>query len=78
VNDTQILTLVLTLLAIFGASWINNRRLANLNPGIEEMRDILHADMKAMRADLNERFTRLEALVERNQETLMHMLAGTR
>ena len=45
-TDIQLLTIVLTLLAIFGSTFANRK-------SVEDMRDVLRAEMKAQVAELN-------------------------
>jgi hypothetical protein len=74
-TDTQILTLVLTLLGIFAASWFNNSRIGDIHRRIDDMRDVLRAEMRLefertngkidallkLVADIDQRVTKLEA-----------------
>jgi len=67
-NDTQILTLCVTLLGIFAASWFNDSR-------IGDIKDVIRAEMKLefervnnkidsflkLAADIGQRVTALEA-----------------
>ena len=48
-TDVQILTLALTLLGIFAASWFNNSR-------ITDVKETLRAEMKAMEAKIDLQF----------------------
>ena len=67
-TDIQILTLILTLLSIFAASWFNNSRFGDLGnllgKRIEDLRDVLRAEMKAERAENNARFDRLDTKLD--------------
>jgi hypothetical protein len=53
-TDVQLLTIILTLLAIFAGAYANRK-------SVEDMRDVLRAEMKAMQAELLSRFENLEA-----------------
>ena len=62
-TDIQILTLALTMLGIFTASWFNNSRISDLSTKLDnrinDTRDVLRAEMKAMQADMNFQFERM-------------------
>jgi hypothetical protein len=68
VTDTQLLTTCITLVGIFLAMMLNNHR-------IDDLRDVLRAEMRADRAETKARFASLEAKMDRNQETLLRILA---
>jgi low affinity Fe/Cu permease len=68
VTDTQLLTTCITLLGIFTAMMINNRR-------IDDMRDVLRAEMRAERAETNVRFAALESKMDKYHEAVLGMLA---
>jgi hypothetical protein len=67
--------LVLTLLGIFAASWFNNSRIGDIHRRIDDMRDVLRAEMRLefertngkidallkLVADIDQRVTKLEA-----------------
>ena len=65
-TGAQILTLAL--LGIFAASWFNNSRIGDmrgaLEKRIEDMRDVLRAEMRAERAETNTRMERFEAKLD--------------
>ena len=63
-TDTQILTLVLTLLGIFAASWFNNSRIGDIHHRIDDMRDALRAEMKVMQAEINLQFERTNSKID--------------
>ena len=66
-TDTQILTLVLTLLGIFAASWFNNSR-------IGDVKDTFRAEMKAMQAEINLQFERTNNQFERTNSKIDALL----
>ena len=78
-TDTQILTLVITLLGIFAASWFNNSRIGDvslrISDRINDMRDVLRAEMKVERAEVDTRFDRLEAKIDRMDDNVAKILA---
>jgi hypothetical protein len=53
VTDVQLLTITLTLLAILGSVWANRK-------SVEDMRDVLRAELKAQAAEFNTAFQRIE------------------
>ncbi|MDQ6677580.1 MAG: hypothetical protein M3Z09_09825 [Acidobacteriota bacterium] len=55
-TDVQILTLSMTLLGIFAASWFNNSRIGDVNSRIGDVKDVLRAEMRAMQSDINLQF----------------------
>ena len=89
VTDTQLLTKAITLLSIFLAMMVNNHRIGHLDKRIDDMRDVLRAEMRAERAETNvrfgamdaqfasldARFSALEGKMDRNQETVLRILA---
>jgi hypothetical protein len=89
VTDTQLLTTAITLLGIFLAMMVNNHRIGHLDKRIDDMRDVLRAEMRAERAETNvrfgamdaqfasldARFSALEGKMDRNQETVLRILA---
>ena len=88
VTDTQLLTTAITLLGIFLAMMVNNHRIGHLDKRIDDMRDVLRAEMRAERAETNvrfgamdaqfasldARFSALEGKMDRNQETVLRIL----
>lgn len=74
-TDVQILTLALTLLGIFAASWFNNSRIGDVSNKIDirvnGMRDVLRAEMKAMQAETNLQFERMNNKID----SILKMLA---
>jgi outer membrane murein-binding lipoprotein Lpp len=75
VTDVQILTLALTLLGIFAASWFNNSRIGDVSTRIGEVsskidvrvndvRDVLRSEMKAMQAETNLQFERMNNKID--------------
>jgi len=83
VTDTQLLTTAITLLGIFLAMMVNNHRIGHLDKRIDDMRDVLRAEMRAESfgamdaqfASLDARFSALEGKMDRNQETVLRILA---
>ncbi len=67
-TDTQIVTLALTLLGIFAASWFNNSRLS-------DVRDLLRAELKAERSQIEARFDRLEMKLEKIEDNIARFMA---
>jgi outer membrane murein-binding lipoprotein Lpp len=74
-TDVQILTLALTLLGIFAASWFNNSRIGDLSTRINDVSNkvdyrfndlssILRAEMKAMQAETNLQFDRMNNKID--------------
>jgi len=57
VTDVQILTLALTLLGIFAASWFNNSR-------IGDVKDVIRAEMKAIKAETSLPFERVNNKID--------------
>lgn len=74
-NDTQILTLVITLLGIFAASWFNNSRIGDISKRIDDMRDVLRAEMKADRAEIKGEITQIMHRIERMDDNIARVLA---
>jgi hypothetical protein len=68
VTDTQLLTTGITLLGIFTAMMINNHR-------IDDIRDVLRAEMRADSAEKNARFGALESKMDKYHEVVLRMLA---
>jgi hypothetical protein len=96
VTDTQLLTTAITLLGIFLAMMVNNHRIGHLDKRIDDMRDVLRAEMRAERAEtsvrfgamdarfvaldarfatIDARFASIEGKMDRNQETVLRILA---
>jgi hypothetical protein len=67
VTDIQLLTIVLTLLAIYGATFWTRK-------GVEDMRDVLRAESKAqfveLRAEMKEGFLRVENKLDHLADTI--------
>jgi hypothetical protein len=57
VTDVQILTLALTLLGIFAASWFNNSRIGHI-------KDVMRAEMRAIQAENNLQFERINNKID--------------
>jgi hypothetical protein len=71
VTDVQILTLALTLLGIFAASWFNNSR-------INDVKDVFRAELKALETGMGLQFERSNTRFERMDnkiDTLLKMVA---
>lgn len=62
-TDIQLLTIVITLFAIFG-SMLANRK------SVEDMRDVLRVEMKAQAAEWNGSLQRIENKLDHISETL--------
>lgn len=75
VTDTQLLTTCITLLGIFTAMMINNHRISHLDRRIDDMRDVLRAEMRADSAEKNARFASLESKMDTHHEVVLRMLA---
>ncbi len=71
VTDTQLLTTGITLVGIFTAMMINNHR-------IDDIRDVLRAEMRAERAETNARFAALESKMDKYHEVVLRMLADVK
>ncbi len=63
-TDTQILTLVLTLLGIFAASWFNNSRIGDIHRRIDDMRDVLRSEMRLERTEMRIEFERTNGKID--------------
>ena len=74
-TDVQILTLALTLLGIFAASWFNNSRIGDVSNKIDvrvnDMRDVLRAEIRAIQAESNLQFERINNKID----TILKMVA---
>jgi hypothetical protein len=57
VTDVQILTLALTLLGIFAASWFNNSR-------IGDIKDVFRSELRAGQAENNLQFERINNKID--------------
>jgi hypothetical protein len=75
VTDTQLLTTCITLLGIFTAMMVNNHRISHLDKRIDDMRDVLRAEMRVERAEANSRFAALESKMDKHHEVVLRMLA---
>lgn len=62
-TDIQLLTIVLTLLAIYGATFWTRK-------GVEDMRDVLRAEMRAQTAELRTDFQRVENKLDHLADTI--------
>lgn len=62
-TDVQLLTITLTLLAILGSVWANRK-------SVEDMRDVLRAELKAQAAEFNTAFQRIENKIDHLADTL--------
>ncbi len=67
-NDAQILAIAITVLAILGGTLINNTR-------IGDVKEVLRAELKAHRAELDARLDKMEGKIDRIGETLSQMLS---
>ncbi len=63
-TDVQILTLAMTLLGIFAASWFNNSRIGDVNSRLGDVKDVLRAEMKTMQAEINLQFERTNQKID--------------
>ncbi len=85
-NDTQMISISITVFAILAGSLFNNIRISDLSSKVDtrinDMRDVLRSEMKAIQAEtksemkvmqveMNSRFDRLDA----KRETLLNMAA---
>jgi hypothetical protein len=75
VTDTQLLTTCITLLGIFTAMMVNNHRINHLDRRIDDMRDLLRAEMNARFTQVDARFAGLEAKMDKYHETVLRLLA---
>jgi hypothetical protein len=74
-NDTQVLTICITLLGIFAASWFNSSRIGDVsgkvsdlrgdtNGKISDLKEVLRAEMKAFEAQMNLQFERTNRKID--------------
>ena len=67
-TDVQILTLALTLLGIFAASWFNNSRITDVSNKIDfrvnDLGNVLRAEMKTMETNMGLRLERMDNKID--------------
>lgn len=63
-NDSQIIALSITVLAILGATLVNNSRIGDVNRRIDDAKELIRAEVDAGFAEIGARFAKLEASLE--------------
>ena len=59
-TDAQLVSIAITVLAIFGTTLINNSRISDINNRIGDVKEVLRAEMKALEARMENRFDRID------------------
>jgi low affinity Fe/Cu permease len=82
-NDSQIIALSITVLAILGATLVNNSRIGHLNGRVSDARDVIWAEVDARFAKLDLsleiRFNAMVArfnLIDRKLDELLRVVAN--
>ena len=65
----------ITLMGLLVATAITNRRIGRTLNHVDDVRDVLRAEMRADSAEKNARFTSLEAKMDTHHEVVLRMLA---
>ena len=67
-NDTQILSIAIMVLAIFAGAIFNNSRIGDVSRRIDDMRDPLRAEMAKNHSELLQRIADLDTRLTRTEE----------
>lgn len=74
-TDAQLISIAITVLAIFGGVLVNNARLGDVNIRIGDLKDTLRAEARADKSEILNMISELRRLIETNHDTTLRMLA---
>jgi hypothetical protein len=78
-TDAQLISISITVLAIFGGVLINNARLGDVNIRIDtrigDLKETLRAEARADKSEIVNVISDLRRLIETNHDTTLRMLA---
>ena len=74
-TDAQLISIAITVLAIFGGVLINNSRLGDLNSRLGDLRDALRAEARADKSEIVNMIADLRRIIETNHDATLRMLA---
>ena len=70
-TDTQILSIAIMVVAVLAGSLFNNIRISDVNKRIDDMRDLLRAEMAKNHSEMLHRFADLDTRLNRIEERFM-------
>jgi hypothetical protein len=74
-TDAQIISIAITVLAIFGGTLINNARLGDVHTRLGDVKEALRAEAKADKGEIVNMIAELRRIIEGNHDTTLRMLA---
>ena len=74
-TDAQLISIAITVLAIFGGVLINNARLGDVNSRLGDLKEVLRAEAKSDKGEIVNIIAELRRIIEANHDTTLRMLA---
>jgi hypothetical protein len=74
-TDAQLISIAITVLAIFGGTLINNARLGDVHTRLGDVKEALRAEAKADKGEIVNMIAELRRIIEGNHDTTLRMLA---
>jgi hypothetical protein len=74
-TDAQLISISITVLAIFGGVLINNSRLGDVNTRIGDLKETLRAEARADKNEIVNMIAELRRIIEANHDATLRMLA---
>ncbi len=71
-NDTQLLSMAIVVLAVLAGAIFNNSRVGDVSKRIDDMRDLLRAEMAKNHSEMLHRFGDLDDRLTRIEQRFMH------
>ena len=71
-NDAQILSIAIVVLAVLAGALFNNSRVGDVSKRIDDMRDLLRAEMAKNHSEMLHRFGDLDDRLTRIEQRFMH------
>ncbi len=74
-TDAQLISISITVLAIFGGVLVNNARLGDVHTRLGDVKEVLRAEAKAGNGEIMNVIADLRGIIEANHDTTLRMLA---
>jgi len=74
-TDAQLISISITVLAIFGGVLINNARLGDVNTRLSDLKEVLRAEARTDKSEIVNMIAELRRIIETNHDTTLRMLA---
>jgi len=70
-SDTQILSVAIMVVAVLAGAFFNNSRIGDISRRIDDMRDLLRAEMSKNHSEMLHRFADLDSRLNRIEERFL-------